>query len=144
MQDFSVEGVHKMFGGSDFSRVERNFTIGQSPKICIKINRKLKEIWENWRKCKFFRIFFNFLAGHKFLIMGKINNLIWTCCNGGFGGGAPPEGRKNFRKFVEIGNVKFNNLTKIAWIFCTGLDKNIRIIENFIRPGGSGVGAPRG
>ena len=35
---------------------------------------------------------------------------------GGSSGGAP-EGRKNFMKFVEIGNVKFNNLTKIALIF---------------------------
>ena len=33
MQDLSAEGVHKMFGGSDFSEVERNFTIGQSPKF---------------------------------------------------------------------------------------------------------------
>ena len=54
------------------------------------------------------------------------------------------EVRKGFMKFVEIDNVKFNNLTKIALIFCTGLDKNIRIIENFIRLGGSGGGAPRG
>ena len=37
-----------MFGGSDFLRVERNFTIGQShkiwgnfSKICIKINKNL-------------------------------------------------------------------------------------------------------
>ena len=57
-------------------------------------------------------------------------------------GAEPPEGRKNFRKFVEIGNVKFNNLTKIACLFCTVLDKNRSIIENFIRPGGSGGGAP--
>ena len=61
---------------------------------------------------------------------------------GGSGGGAP-EGRKNFREFVEIDSVKFNNFTKIAWIFCTEFDKNIRIIENFIRPWGSGGGAPR-
>ena len=60
---------------------------------------------------------------------------------GGSGGGAP-EGRKKFRKFVEIGNVKFNNLTKVAWIFCTELDKNLWIIENFIRPGGSGAEPP--
>ena len=34
MQDFSVEGgPQHVWGGSDFSRVERNFTIGQSPKI---------------------------------------------------------------------------------------------------------------
>ena len=58
---------------------------------------------------------FNFRVGHKFLIMGKIKNLIWTCYNGGgSGGGGAPEVRKNFRKFVEIGNVKFNNFTKIA------------------------------
>ena len=52
MQDFSVEGgPQNVWGGADFSRVERNFTIGQSPKIwgnfskiCIKINKKLKNI----------------------------------------------------------------------------------------------------
>ena len=34
MQDFSVEGgAQNVWGGSDFSRVERNFTIGQIPKI---------------------------------------------------------------------------------------------------------------
>ena len=49
MQDFSVEGVRQMLRGSDFSRVERNFTIEKSPKIwgnflkiCIKINKNLK------------------------------------------------------------------------------------------------------
>ena len=52
MQDFSVEGgPQNVWGESDFSRVERIFTIGQSPKIwgnfskiCIKLNIKLKEI----------------------------------------------------------------------------------------------------
>ena len=51
MQDFSIEGGPQNVWGSDFSRVERNFTIGQSPKmwgifpkICIKINKKLKNI----------------------------------------------------------------------------------------------------
>ena len=34
MQDFSVEGgPQNVWGWSDFSRVERNFTTGQSPKI---------------------------------------------------------------------------------------------------------------
>ena len=49
MQDFSVEGGPQNVWGSDFSRVEGNFTIGQSPKIwgsfskiCIKCNKKLK------------------------------------------------------------------------------------------------------
>ena len=38
-----------------------------------------------------------------------------------WGSGAErPEGRKNFRKFVEISNVKFNNFSKIAWIFLRG------------------------
>ena len=75
--------------------------------------------------------------------MGKIKNLTRTCYNVGLWGRSPPKVEKNFRKFVEIGNVKFNKFTKIALILCTELDKNIRIIENFIRPGGSGGGAPR-
>ena len=65
-----------MFGGSDFSRVDRNVTIGQSPKIWgkfskirIYINKQLRKFEKT---CKFFRKFFNFLAGHKFLIVGKI------------------------------------------------------------------------
>ena len=33
MQDFSVEGVRQMFGGSDFRGSEREFTIGQILKI---------------------------------------------------------------------------------------------------------------
>ena len=73
MQDFSVEGVQKMFGGSDFSRVERNFTIGQSPKIWgnfskirIKINKKLKKYGENSRK--------NANFSENFLIFGRAIN----------------------------------------------------------------------
>ena len=65
MQDFSVEGVRQMFGGSDFSRVERNFAIGQSPKIwgnfskiCIKINKNVQDYWENARKMQIFRTCF--------------------------------------------------------------------------------------
>ena len=49
MQEFSVERVQQMFGGTDFGGSERNFTIGQMPKIygnfskiCIKINKTLK------------------------------------------------------------------------------------------------------
>ena len=108
-----------MFGaGSDFSRGERNFTIGQSPKfwgncskICIKINKKLKKFE---KKCKFFRKYFNFRAGHKFLIIGKIKNLNGHAIMGGAQWAEPPEGRKILRKFVEIGNVKFINFTKIG------------------------------
>ena len=47
--------------GSYFSRVERNFAIGQSPKIWgnfskigIKINKNLQNYWENSRKMQFF------------------------------------------------------------------------------------------
>ena len=65
---FGWGGSTKCLGGSDFSRVERNFTIGQSPKIwgnfskmCIKFNKKLKKFWENSRKnANFSRKFFNF------------------------------------------------------------------------------------
>ena len=71
-----------MFGGSDFSRVERNFTFGQSPKIwgnfskiCIKINKNLENYLENSRKMHIFlKIFLNFMAGNNFLMIGKIRN----------------------------------------------------------------------
>ena len=61
---FRLRGIHKMFWGSNFSRVERNFTIGQSPKIWgnfskigIKINKNLQNYWENSRKCNYSEIF---------------------------------------------------------------------------------------
>ena len=76
MQEFSVEGVRKMFGGSDFSRVERNLTIGQSPeiwgnfsKIGIKINKNLQNYCENSRKMQIFR---NFLKIFKIFWPGII------------------------------------------------------------------------
>ena len=66
MQDFSG-------GGVDFSRVKRNFTIGQSlkiwgnfSKICIKINKQLKNIEKIREKCKFLRKFINFQVGDNF------------------------------------------------------------------------------
>ena len=73
-----MRGVHEMFGGSDFSRVERNFPIEQSPKIwgnfskiCININKKIEKYCENSRKnANFSANFFNFLAGHNFLSIG--------------------------------------------------------------------------
>ena len=54
----------------------------------------------------------------------------------------PPEGRKNLRKFVEIDNVKFNNVTKNASLFPRSWKKIYSIIEKSIRPGGSGGGVP--
>ena len=64
MQDFWVEGGPQNVGVSDFSRVERNFTIAQSPQIRgnfseigIKINKNLQNYWENSRKMQFFRKF---------------------------------------------------------------------------------------
>ena len=64
---FLLRGVGQMFGGSDLSRVERNFTIGQSTKIwgnfskiCIKINKNLQNYWENSRKMQIFRNFLIF------------------------------------------------------------------------------------
>ena len=69
-------------GGSDFSRMERNFTIGQSPKIWgnfskigIKINKNLQNYLENSRKMQIFRKSFkNFMAGNNFFMIGKIRN----------------------------------------------------------------------
>ena len=56
-----------MFCGSDFRGSDRNFTIGQSPKIwgkfskiCIKIHKNLKKYRENGRKMQIFRKFFIF------------------------------------------------------------------------------------
>ena len=76
MQDFGVEGVRQMIEGSDFSRVERNFTIGQSPKIWgnfsnirIKINKNSKNIRENSRKNANFLenfLIFDHNLGHNF------------------------------------------------------------------------------
>ena len=66
MQEFSVEGgPQNVWGGSDFSRVLLNFTIGQSPKIwgnfskiCIKINKKLKNIEKIREKMQIFQKIF--------------------------------------------------------------------------------------
>ena len=60
----------------------------------------------------------------------------------GVRGWSPPEGWNLFNKFAEIGNVKFKifiHLTKISWIFCMDMDWNLRIVENSLRPGGSGA-----
>ena len=90
-----------MFGGPIFRGWNEFFSIGQSPKICgnfskicIKINKKLKNIEQIREKCNFFRKFFNFRVGHKFLIMGQIKNLIWILLMWAQGA-EPPEGRKN-------------------------------------------------
>ena len=81
MQDFSVEGVHQIFGGYDFRVQERNFTIGQSPKIwgnfskmCSKINKNVKKLLrklETNRNCPENILIF----GRE---MGKRRNMIWT------------------------------------------------------------------
>ena len=153
---FRLRGSTKCLWGPIFRGWNEILLLGKALKLgvifqksALKLTKKIEKYWEIREKCKLFRNFFNFRAGHKFLIIGKIKILTWTCYNGGhflyLGGGAaePPEGIKNFRKFLEIGNVKFNNFTKIAWIICTELDKIIRRIENFIRPGCSGGVAPR-
>ena len=75
MQDFSLEGdPQNVWGRSDFSRVERNFNIGQSPKIWgnfskigIKINKNLQNYLENSRSMQIFgKFFFPFLADTNF------------------------------------------------------------------------------
>ena len=102
MQDLSVEGVHKMFGGGPIFRGWNEILLlGKAlkfgvifQKYALKLIKNGKN-WENSReKCKFFRKFFNFRTGHKFLIMGKIKNLIWTCYHGVLGGRSPPKVEK--------------------------------------------------
>ena len=73
MRDFSVGGSTICLGGSDFSRVKRNFAIGQSPKICgnfskicIKINfKKLKKLRKFEKNANF---------SENFLIVGRAIN----------------------------------------------------------------------
>ena len=57
----------------------------------------------------------------------------------GSSGAEPTKDRKVFKKFVEIGigKIKNESLIRNCMNFCADLDKNIRIIENCIRPGGS-------
>ena len=50
MQAFSVEGGPQNVWGSDFSRVERNFTIGQSPKIWGNFSKIWLKINKNFDK----------------------------------------------------------------------------------------------
>ena len=78
--------------------------------------------------------------------MGKIRNIMWTGYNGWVRGAERPEGRKIFKKSVEIGHVKLKNVItfhKLNEMFVRIWIKKIRIIENSIRPEGSGGGAPR-
>ena len=107
MKDFSVDGGQQNVWWSDYFRVERILLLGKALKFGVifqKYPLKLKKIEKLMRKfekkCKFFRTFFNFLAGHKFLIMGKIKNLIWTCYNGGLGGRSSLR-QKNFQKICR-------------------------------------------
>ena len=64
----------------------------------------------------------------------------------GVRGAEPPEGWNFFKKFVKIGNGKLKNLItfqKYHDFLREFWQKTIRIIENSIRPGGSGGGTPR-
>ena len=66
MQDFSVEGVHKMFGGGPIFRGWNEILLlgkalkffGNFSKIGIKINKNLQNYWENARKMQIFRTCF--------------------------------------------------------------------------------------
>ena len=76
MQDCSVEGVHKMFGGWNEilllgKALKFKVMFQKLPLKLIKICQIIGKIRE---KCKYFRKSFNFLAGNNFLIIGKIRN----------------------------------------------------------------------
>ena len=67
---FLLRRSAKCFGAVQFSRVGTNFTIGQRPKIssnfskiCMKINKNLKNYWDNLRKMQNFAIILVFLGG---------------------------------------------------------------------------------
>ena len=93
---FGWGGSRKCLGGPIFRRWNEILLLGKAlkfgvifQKYALKLIKKIeKNLRKFEKKCKFFRKFFNFRAGHKFLIVGKINNLIWACCNVGLGGGA--------------------------------------------------------
>ena len=50
MQDFLVEGGPENVWGSDCSRVERNFTVGQSPKIWGNFSKYALKLKKNFEK----------------------------------------------------------------------------------------------
>ena len=67
MQDFSVEAVRQMFGGSVFRGSGQNFTIGRGPEIlwnfsqiCIKIIKNMKILWRKFQQK--YKIFTKILA----------------------------------------------------------------------------------
>ena len=98
---FRLRGYTKCLGGPIFRGwnevllLDKALTFGVIfQKYALKLIKNLKNIENIREKCRFLRKSFNFLAGHKFVIMGKINNLIWTCCNGGLGGRSPPKVEK--------------------------------------------------
>ena len=53
-----------------------------------------------------------------------------------WGGGEKRE--KIFKKVIKFGHVKSITCHKFHEIFCADLEKNIKIIQIYLRPGGSG------
>ena len=67
-----------MFGGQIFRGWNENLLLGKAlkfgvifQKYALKLIKQIETIEKIREKCKFFRKFFNFVAGHKFLIMEK-------------------------------------------------------------------------
>ena len=92
-------GVRQMFGGSFFEWNEI-LLLGKALKFGVifqKYALKLIKIWkiiEKFeKKCK--------ILG-KFLIMGKIMNIIWAGYNGGSGGGEPPKVENFSRNLLKL------------------------------------------
>ena len=83
MQDFSVEGVHKMFGRGPIVRGWNEILLlGKAlkfgvifQKLALKLIKLCKIIGKIREKFKFFgKLFKNFLVVNNFLIIGKISN----------------------------------------------------------------------
>ena len=71
MQDCSVEGVHKMFGGwNEILLLGKALKFGVIfQKLALKLIKICKIIWTFEKNANFSEILLNFLAGNNFLII---------------------------------------------------------------------------
>lgn len=81
MQDFSVEGVNQLFGGSEQNfRISRSRKFGViSPKISLQLSKNMKNYWETSEKVQFLGNFSFYAGGWRKII------IIYRGYNGGWG-----------------------------------------------------------